>query len=152
EVAAGEFADAPVLHLTSEDGSEQTVYTNDKRRYVFERPPGAVFSAAFASNGNVTYFPFGRWISRDQSLNEFKILLAPDYVNAGSETNSLDAWRASIMRSRLQSLYASAYPAHTRAWWSGTAGKATRFRSDYFYNNMGFHDSDIVPQESDRCI
>ena len=73
-------------------------------------------------------------------------------MNAGGRTNDIDEWRRSIKRSRIRSLYTGSYAPHTRGWWSGAAGKMTRFRGEYFYNNIGFHDIDVHTENANQCL
>lgn len=139
-----------VLELRDEKGDVTTDYPDSKGDFVFERPPGPLFSATFRTMNNIYYFPAGRWLAADQALDP-TVIFRPDYLNPGGQVNNLEAWRRSIRRSRLQSLYTENYAPHTRAWWSGGANKLTRFFSQYFYNNIGFDDTDVLRQDSDQC-
>lgn len=143
---------APPLVITREDGKTITVHPDSSGGFVFPRPEGTVFSATFETPETVNYFDSGRWLSSMQALDGGVVTMRPDFVNQGGQTNDLSAWQRSIKRSRIASVYDGSAGAHTRAWWAGAANKMSRFRGEYFRNNIGFHDIDIVPQRTDGCV
>jgi hypothetical protein len=150
--ATGAERDGPArLEIVDEHGVLTTVEPDQNGRFVFPRPRAPTFSATFRTTNSVGYFAAGRWLSASQQL-EPAVVIEPDYVNSGGETNELAVWQRSIKLSRLQSLYTQTFAPHTRAWWGGAANKMTRFRGEVFYNNIGFHDIDAVPQNADQCI
>ncbi|MCP4733275.1 MAG: hypothetical protein GY873_03690 [Bosea sp.] len=138
------------LELRDQRGVTTTVYPDGNGNFVFARPQGAIFSATFRTMNEVFYAPPGRWLAAEQDVDA-EIVLRPDYVNPGGQLNDLDACRRSIRRSRLQTLYTEFYAPHTRAWWSGAANKMTRFFNQYFHNNIGFHDIDVLQQNKEQC-
>ncbi|WP_421792087.1 hypothetical protein [Hyphobacterium sp.] len=138
------------LELMTPDGQMLTAQPASNGQLIFPRPDADLFRARFVTDNDVTYFPSGRWIARDQVLPD-RLVYAPDYVNAGGEMNDYARWQQSVRRSRVQTRYTELYAPHTRAWWSGAANKMTRFRAEYFYNNIGFHDIDVMRANRDQC-
>ncbi len=139
------------LELRDQKGGLTRVFPDRQGTFIFQRPADEVFAATFRTTNGTYYFPAGRWLAGAQSLPA-KIVLAPEYVNPGGQTNDLRSWQASVKTSKLQSLYTEFYAPHTRAWWSGAATKMTRFFNPYFHNNIGFHDIDVIPANGEQCL
>lgn len=141
----------PLLIVTTSDGERIDVTANDRSQYVFPRPEADLFSLVFRSGLDVFYPPYGRWFPRDHDFDGMVVRFEPEYVNNDGELSDLAAWQSSIKSSRLRSDFAQTSP-HVRAWWTGTANKRVRFRSEYFLNNLGLHDRDMIGGVSDKCL
>lgn len=148
---AGAAANPGILEITTETGTRTKVFPAASGLFVFPRPETAVFSITFRRQETLSYTGAGRWLSGNQTIDRDS-LVSLDFINPAADINDLDVWRRSVKRSRIQSAYTELYAPHTRAWWSGAGGKMTRFRNEYFTNNVGFHDIDVVRQNKQQCL